>query len=115
MKKLALIALLITTPAFAQEPPKPDTTAASEAQAPVKEAPPTPPAVTSAPTPPPGPTPAPPPPIAPQPVPAQPTAWNIEGLDANDIATLNDALESLPMRVYRQFTLRLQQKIKPVK
>jgi hypothetical protein len=52
--------------------------------------------------------------VAPAP-PPQPTAWNIEGLDANDLATLNEALENLPMRVYRQFTVRLQQKIKPVR
>ena len=97
MKKLAIIAVLLATPAFAEDAPQQAEKPASEAQ--------------SAPAP----TPTPPPPPAPQAAPAQPTAWNIEGLDANDIATLNEALENLPMKVYRQFTLRLQQKIKPVK
>ena len=93
MKYLPLIAILLATPAFAEDAAKP----------------------TDAPAPAATPSPSPTPPAAPQASAANPTAWNIEGLDANDIATLNEALENLPMKVYRQFTNRLQQKIKPVK
>jgi hypothetical protein len=103
MKKLALIAILLGSPAFAEDTPQPSAPSASEpavAAAPVSapEVKPQPPAAAVAPA-----------------APPQPTAWNIEGLDAGDLATLNEALESLPMRVYRQFTVRLQQKIKPVR
>ena len=103
MKKLALIAVLLISPAFANEVPQPA------------------PETVIVPSPNPAPTPATAPPTALPPSAAapaaspQPTAWNIEGLDAGDLATLNEALESLPMRVYRQFTVRLQQKIKPVR
>jgi hypothetical protein len=97
MKYLPLVVVLLAAPAFAEDVPQQAEKPASEAQA--------------IPTP----TPTPPPSPATQAAPAQPTAWNIEGLDANDIATLNEALENLPMKVYRQFTNRLQQKIKPVK
>lgn len=103
MKKFALIAILLASPAFAEDAPQPSAATASEPQAapapaPAPEVKPQPPAAAAAPA-----------------APPQPTAWNIEGLDANDLATLNEALENLPMRVYRQFTVRLQQKIKPVR
>ena len=103
MKKLALIAILLAGPAFAEDAPQSVAPSASQ------------PAVAAAPVSAPEAKPTPPPAaVAPAPSP-QPTAWNIEGLDAGDLATLNEALESLPMRVYRQFTVRLQQKIKPVR
>ena len=103
MKKIVLIAVMLVSPAFGQESnistePHVETPALTSVPAPAPEAKPTPPPAA----------------VAPAPSP-QPTAWNIEGLDAGDLATLNEALENLPMRVYRQFTVRLQQKIKPVR
>lgn len=57
------------------------------------------------------------PPAAARPEPAKPvpqvTSWDIVGLDASDLATLNAALEELPHKIYVQFTQRLNSKIRP--
>jgi hypothetical protein len=96
LKKLALIAVLLATPAHADD--------LKPAEAP--------PAVV-APTPTPTPSPAPVPATAP--VQAQPTVWVWSDMDAGDLRNLDACAVELPKKVADQWITRLSQHIKPVK
>lgn len=92
MKKLVLIATLISTPAFADDAVP--TSAPSPAAAPstVQTPPPSPPAA-----------------------PVSPTAFAWTDMDAGDLANLNACVQELPKKVADQWIIRLSQHIKPVK
>ncbi len=89
MKKLALLAILFSTAAYADDPPTPAPTPT--------------PAAPSAPAP------------HPAPPPVQPTSWNVDGLDQQDLATINQCIGELKYKDAAPFVAKFNAKLKPIK